>query len=87
VTGDVLSKVNRLSGVYSFVTGKVTLNGVVTDGFLKGTRAHLKAQLISIPHRFLFMGTFRVGGEDYDQQDKGDDQHDKGKEGNHELAH
>ena len=34
VTGDVLSKVNRLSGVYSFVTGKVTLNGVVTDGYL-----------------------------------------------------
>ncbi len=54
------SFVAALSGIFSTETGIVVMNGMVTDGFLKGAQVHLEARLVSIPERFRVVGTLRI---------------------------
>lgn len=49
----------RLSGILNTKTGRVVMDGTVTDGYLEGARVHEEGQLID-PATLRFQGLIRV---------------------------
>jgi hypothetical protein len=49
----------RLSGILNTNTGKVVMNGKVTEGWLKGAQVHEEGQLTN-PETLTFAGTIRI---------------------------
>ncbi|HEV8715148.1 MAG TPA: hypothetical protein VGX03_20250 [Candidatus Binatia bacterium] len=55
------SFVARLTGTLNTATGKVAMNGVVAEGYLKGARVHEEGQLVNPDPQVLgFEGTIRL---------------------------
>lgn len=61
VSAGGLSFKARLEGSWKFKTGKLEMNGTVTEGFRTGERARLKGDLFDL-RSLRFKGDMRVGG-------------------------
>jgi hypothetical protein len=61
VSAGGLSFKARLEGSWNFKTGKLEMNGTVTEGFRAGERARVKGNLFDI-RNLRFKGDMRVGG-------------------------
>lgn len=58
-TGDGHSFTATLSGILNTNTGKVVMNGVVSEGWLEGAQVHEEGQLVD-PATGQFQGTIRI---------------------------
>ena len=59
-----LSFTARLEGSWNFKTGKLEMNGTVTEGFRAGEKARLKGNLVDF-RNLRFKGEMRVGGANH----------------------
>ena len=58
-TGDEYSFTAKMTGILNTNTGKVVMNGVVSDGWLEGAQVHEEGQLTN-PATGQFQGTIRI---------------------------
>jgi hypothetical protein len=54
-----LSFTTRLNGILNTNTGRVVMNGTVTDGYLEGARVHEEGQLVDLD-TLQFQGLIRI---------------------------